>query len=116
MNLKDYYDKIGGDYDGVVSRLLSDERVKKYVIRFPEDKTFELLGASLGARDYAEAFRAAHTLKGLSLNLGFGALYSAVYEITEALRPQKEADGLDEMLAKVKEAYELTVSYIKDID
>ena len=57
----------------------------------------------------------AHTLKGVSANLGFQRLLRSVSQLTELLRPQgqtipQEAAGL---LEQVRQDYELTVSAIR---
>ncbi len=36
-----------------------------------------------------DAFRAAHTLKGVCLNLGFSDLYHTSYDITESFVPER---------------------------
>lgn len=47
-----------------------------------------------------EAFRGAHTLKGVAQNLGFGPLYKAAAEVTESLRPSETSSGDMEKAAK----------------
>ena len=39
-------------------------------------------------QDRTEAFRAAHTLKGVAANLGFSRLTNSASQLTEALRPE----------------------------
>ena len=67
MNIKEFYDSIGEDFNDVIGRLRAESRVCKYVLKFPEDKSFDNLLSSMKEKNYAEAFRAAHTIKGLSL-------------------------------------------------
>ncbi|MCH5209882.1 MAG: Hpt domain-containing protein [Oscillospiraceae bacterium] len=86
MNLKEYYERIEGDYSGVVSRLMNEKLVMKFVIKFLDDTSFDLLCKSLEEGNNEEAFRAAHTLKGIAQNLSFDKFYKSVYEITEELR------------------------------
>lgn len=62
-----------------------------------------------------EAFRAAHTLKGITQNLGFSQLSPLVIEITEILR-QGTMDGTDTLFPQLKEKYDRTVACIKEID
>ena len=64
MSLESCYAAMGGDLEGVRGRLLTDERIRKFAAIFLEDKSFENLGASLEEGNLAEAFRAAHTMKG----------------------------------------------------
>ena len=69
MDVKQCYEKMGGDYDDVMSRLRTDERIKKFLLKVAEDKSFDNLCENLKTRNIEEAFRAAHTLKGVGLNL-----------------------------------------------
>ena len=34
MTLKDFYDRIGGDYDDAIRRLMSDRIAQKFLLRF----------------------------------------------------------------------------------
>ena len=62
-----------------------------------------------------EAFRAAHTLKGITQNLGFSQLSPLAIEITEILR-QGTMDGTDALFPQLKEKYDMTVACIKEVD
>ena len=68
---------MGADYAPVLQRLGSERIVTKFALRFLEDKTFSGLCDALDAHDAEEAFRMAHTLKGICLNLGFEPLRRA---------------------------------------
>ena len=59
-----------------------------------------------------KAFCAAHTLKGICLNLGFDAFYEVSAALTEKLRG-RELTGYEADFAAVKECYEKTVAAIK---
>ena len=61
MTLKECYKAIGGDYEGVVSRLVTEARVNKFLTMFLQDASFKVLCDSMEMRDAEEAFRAAHT-------------------------------------------------------
>ena len=62
-----------------------------------------------------EAFRAAHTLKGITQNLGFSQLSPLAIEITEILR-QGTMDGTNTLFPQLKEKYDMTVACIKEVD
>lgn len=51
-----------------------------------EDPNLTELGQAMEAEDWKQAFEAAHTLKGVSGNLGLTPLYEAVCVIVEPLR------------------------------
>lgn len=112
MTLEQCYASIEADYQDVLRRLRSEKLVQKFVIKFLDDPSFQELLASIEARKSEEAFRAAHTLKGVSQNLGFTPLFTASSTLTEALRNGFPAD-VDSLLLPVKEAYENTSSAIQ---
>lgn len=39
MELKEVYEKIGGDYDDVVRRLMGEKLVRKFLLKFLDDKS-----------------------------------------------------------------------------
>lgn len=86
MQLNDFYAAVGGDHREVLERLPSEELVRRFLRRFPDDPSYAALKAALAADEWENAFRAAHTLKGTAANLGLGALTSAASALTEALR------------------------------
>ena len=59
MELKEVYEKIGGDYDDVVRRLMGEKLVRKFLLKFLDDKSYADLERTLSEGDYKEAFRAA---------------------------------------------------------
>ncbi len=114
MSLIDCYKSLEGDYDDVLGRLRSEKLVQKFVLKFLNDGSYDLLCSSLEAKDYKEAFRASHTIKGVCQNLSFTKLYRSSHELTEALRNgwSPEADPLVE---QVKKDYEQTVTAIRKL-
>lgn len=105
INIDEVYAKIGEDYEKVKKRLCNEEMIKRFVIKFAKDNTYEELLAALAKKDVSSAFRAAHTLKGIAANLGFTKLAKVSSDLTEILRggelPQKA-----ESLKRVTEEYE----------
>lgn len=115
MAIEEFYAAIGGDLPGVRSRLLSDDRVQKFVGIFLDDPTFATLQQGVQAKDHAEAFRAAHTMKGLASNLGFDRLQQASSELTEALRPNDAGEPTDPAAVEgLMEAVEAAYGQIAD--
>ena len=47
MELKEVYEKIGGDYDDVVRRLMGEKLVRKFLLKFLDDKSYADLGRTL---------------------------------------------------------------------
>ena len=75
MTTKECYEKIGSNYESVLSRFGNEALVKRFALKFLKDPSYAELKEALEAHDAERAFRAAHTLKGVCLNLGFDRLY-----------------------------------------
>ena len=105
MTLKECYDALGGDYADVTSRLPSERFIQKFVLKFLEDGSYELLLRSLEAGNGEEAFRAAHTIKGMCQNLGFSKLSASSSELTECLRSGLNGD-YTALLEQVRRDYQ----------
>lgn len=86
MTVKEFYDKSGGGYEEMFSKFASDDMIKKFLMIFKRDKSFDALVEKLDGGDTEGAFQAAHTLKGVVLNLSLSGLKDPVCNIVEALR------------------------------
>ena len=114
MTLEECYRICGGDYQEVLRRLQSEALIRRFLGKFLDDKSYEQLHENLNNQNYSEAFRAAHTLKGVCQNLGLGHLSESSIVVTESLRDGKQ-DVTDEMLNKLDEDYKTTVSAIQSL-
>ena len=114
MTLRECYDKLEGDFEGVISRLVSEDLVMRIVPTFLQDESFQALEKALEESNYEEAFRAAHTLKGVCENLSFTKLANAASEITEQLRGGVEPED-GHYFEDVKKAYEQTIEALKQL-
>lgn len=107
MTVQECYEMLEGDYEMVLKRLPNEAMVKKFVLRFPEQSGYAGLCEAMEKKDYEEGFKAAHTLKGVSLNLSFTKLGTSASNLTEALR-NKQLEDVDELFLQVKNDYEQT--------
>lgn len=112
MTIQECYAALEGDYQEVLGRLYSEALVQRFVGRFLSDQSFQQLEQSLKEGSYEEAFRAAHTLKGVTQNLSFTKLYQSSHEITEALRT-KDYDAAARLFPRVEADYIQTASAIQ---
>ena len=112
MTLEVCYQKLGGDYEEVVTRLVKEDRIEKYVLKFLEDTSFEELCKAKREMNHEEVFRMIHTLKGVSQNLGFGDLYKASHVMTEAVRGGVKLQD-ESLFTAVKDAYSETMHAIE---
>ena len=70
MTIKECYDAMGADYQNTLNRFPNEAFIKKFVLKFLDDNSYANLKEAIAAGNVEEAFRAAHTLKGVCLNLG----------------------------------------------
>lgn len=106
MDLKSCYAAFGGDYEEVLGRLYSEKLVKKFLLKFPEDKSFEAMLQAIREENGEEAFRMAHTLKGVCQNLGITRLGAVAASLSDALRGGVIPPEAEAMAAAAVEEYE----------
>lgn len=115
MNVRECYSEMGADFDDVLTRLNNERLVGRIAKKFVKDSSFADLREGLEKKDVDKAFRAAHTLKGICLNLGFSQMTQDVVDITEILRG-KSFDGTQELFDKIAIAYQKTIETLDQLD
>lgn len=116
MDVKKCYQSFGGDYEDVSARLVSDERIERFVRKFVELDDCGQMLAALEKADYRTAFLKAHDLKGTSSNMGFTALYASSFELCEALRAGQPSRDITALTAAVKSDCERIAQAVKESD
>lgn len=111
MTLEELYQEISGNYQNIKERLRKEERIEKFVLLFLKDESYPTLLQTWEQRHLEEAFRAAHTLKGICMNLSFDELYKFSSEMTECLRSGDEM-GAEKVLPDLEKCYEKHVQMI----
>lgn len=114
MTVKECYESMGSDYEAVLGRLGSEGMVKRFALKFPNDPSYSNLEKAIAEQNAEEAFRAAHTLKGICLNLGLDRLYKVSAELTEKLRGREFVD-YEASYADVQKEYANTISAIQNM-
>ena len=114
MTIRECYNELGGDYAEVKNRLCRDKLIQRLIAKFPNDDSYCRLCRAIKEGNREEAFLAAHTLKGVSANLGFARLLDSADKLTELLRssPYCIPDEADLLMENVMGDYELTVAAI----
>lgn len=112
MDLKACYMEFEGDYDNVMGRLKSEQLILRFLNKFLTDKSFELFETAMGEKDYDEALRGVHTLKGICQNLSFSRLYESSSRITNALK-EKDYNKAVEMAPELAKDYYMVVNAVK---
>ena len=116
MTVRECYEALGADYEDVAGRLRTDERIKKFVLKLLNDKSYDLRISSIESGDMKEAFRAAHTLKGVCQNLSVTKLYHSASELADRLRDGQEyGEDVAPLLELVKKDYALAMDCIQKL-
>lgn len=105
----------GIDYVAGVDRFGGNEAMfEKFIRRYTEDTHYEELLTAIEANDSDQAFRIAHTLKGVVGNLSFTTYYNAITPLTELLKEGKleEARAL---VPSIQQAEEKALEALKDL-
>ena len=115
MELEELYQKIGGDLKNVMKRIPNEAMIGKFVRKYANDPTYNRLTAAVEAKNWKDAFLAAHTLKGVAQNLGFDALYRASSALTEHLRGGKPLTD-ESLYNAVERDHMLVINSIDELD
>ena len=120
MQLTECYKAFGGNYQDVRERLQSDALIQRFVIKFLSDNSYERLCNAMKENDYDEAFRAVHTLKGVSQNLSFDRLSASSSLLTELLRERKtvpvDKTLCEQFFAQITADYRTVIEAIHKLD
>lgn len=98
MDVRALYEAFGVHFDGVLALLRKEERIKLYLVQTVEDPAFDELADAVERGDWEAAFRAAHTVKGMSMNLMLDPLTDPAVDLVECLRdglaPGREGEAM----------------------
>ena len=100
MTVQECYQQIQGNYENVLKRLKTDERIVKFLELFLSDTT------------YQEIFKCVHDLKGMALNLGLTALQKAAQNLCDAVRYGEPSVDIDPLYQEVTKEYQKVVDII----
>jgi HPt (histidine-containing phosphotransfer) domain-containing protein len=115
MTVKECYEKMGADYEDVLQRLMNDTLITKFLHKFMEKNPYADIETALAAEDYETAFRHAHSLKGVCLNLSFTKMFESSNALCEELRNGKPQKDITPLLEQVKSDYNQVVEAIRSL-
>ena len=113
LTLRECYLLAGESYDDLLSRLGCDEKIIYNAVKeFMLDLHYIRLLRAIENRDTETAFKAAHTMKGISANLGFTKMYSAFSLVTEELR-SGNIEKAAELMTRATDEYQKIIAAFK---
>lgn len=96
---------VGVDVEDALSRFMENEELfLKFLGKFLSDDNYNVLLNEIKEQNYEEAFKAAHTLKGVTSNLSIISMYQPLVSIVENLRRREKPE--EKMVQSMMEAYE----------
>lgn len=105
--LKECLEAYGADYAATMERFMGNEGLYlKIFDMFFQDENLNRLGAALKEEDYAAAFEAAHTLKGVAGNMGLAPFYDAVCALVEPLRIRERKDEYQALYQEIERQFQ----------
>lgn len=114
MTEKDYFNSMGVNYSELLHRFSNDGRIMKFLGMMLTDNSFPMLKSAIEQKNQEAAFRAAHTLKGVALNLGLSHLSNSASELTEVLRSScLDTEKSNLLFEQVSKDYDNVISCIK---
>ena len=117
MTLKEFYGKVGGDYEDVCERLGGPEVIGPIVKMLLTDRHYENCRQALIAKDLDSAFCAVHALKGICMNLDIRNLMEDAAELTEVLREgQREPDRAPAAFSALQSTYRDVIDALKELE
>lgn len=115
MNLNEFYESMNVDLNVVLQRLLRKNLIIKYFKMFLDDTSFSSLQEAMKSHDRQLAFRSAHTLKGLCLNLEFQSVFPLLYQLTDALRGNEVTLEAEELFEEFSHQYFQLINNIQNV-
>ena len=103
-NFRKQLEENGADVEGTLKRFMGNEALyMKFIMKFLDDKNFEGIKSNLEKNDFEDAYVSAHTLKGVTANLGLNPVYGVATQISDMLKGKAPGEIDREKLEALKD-------------
>lgn len=116
MTVKEFYEKVGEDYNEVFERIGNEAWMVKYLRKFSSDGSYENLNNAFKDSDWNQVFRTSHSMKGIAVNLGLIKLAEVSSELCETVRNGAPTVDISGMVKNVNAEYQRILAQIFQID
>ena len=106
MDVKKFYEEIGGSYSNAISIMMNDALIARMLSKFMVSNACEQIVTSYENKDFRAVFASSHSFKGVAGNLALTPLFELASTITEATRNSDDVN-LDKEIGELKKAYAL---------
>lgn len=109
----------GADVDTTLKRFMGNEALyMKFIMKFLDDKNFDGVKENIEKKDYESAYVSAHTLKGVTANLGLDPVYQVVTQISDMLKgkaPEEiDTERLNALEKQLEEEYSRFIRILEE--
>lgn len=112
MKIRGFYREQGQDYDTILARAMGSEAFLSMLLHsFEKDTTFSGLRTAVEGGQAEAIFDQAHTLKGLTANLGLKQLYDKTSVLVELTR-KGGTKGAKEAFEQIEDTYNRTMTML----
>lgn len=109
-NFRKQMEESGADVETTIKRFMGKEELYvKFILKFLDDSNLDLLLENYGKKDFGAVFNNAHSIKGVTSNLGLNPVYKVSAEICDLLRGKQPEEVDEETLSVLKD--QLAVEY-----
>lgn len=116
MKIREFYNQINQDYDVILARMMgSEDFIGMLLQSFQKDGTFERLKKTVSGGCPEEIFDQAHTLKGLTANLGLTPLYDKTSVLVEITR-KGQREGVAEAFSQIETVYQQMIACLQSVE
>lgn len=116
MEFQELCARLSVDYAATLARFSGNEGLfRRFLLRFPADGTFAKLQAAQASGDLPGIETSAHTLKGVSANLGLSSLQSACDALVQAVR-NGAVDQIPALYETVEVRYQEIIAALQTVE
>lgn len=116
MKIRGFYREQGQDYEAILARAMGSEAFLSMLLHsFEKDETFNGLKLAVEGGQAEAIFDQAHTLKGLTANLGLKRLYDKTSVLVELTR-KGETKGAKEAFDQIEDTYNQTMTMLGTVE
>lgn len=116
LSLLEFAQAVSMDLEATLARFGQNQGLLlRFLRQFPQDESMSLVTSSLAKGDDHGLEYAAHSLKGLSANLGLGQVYQDSSRLVKAVR-EKDHASFAQLAAQLEKSHRAAVEAVSQLE